>query len=259
MAQDPVLRPGPAEPSPPNAGQPSPAGSTGPARRPYPAGRGGPVLFDCDGTLVDSEPIASAVNAELLNARGVPLDTGEVLALFTGLSVRSVKALVAQRFGVHLDADFDTEKARRLDAAFAARLRPVPGMPDLVRDLVAAGRPVCVASSSSPERIDRSLATTGLDKWFPPAQRFSAVMVEAGKPAPDLFLLAAERLGADPGTCAVVEDSVHGVAAGVAAGMTVIGLTAASHADDTLAGRLLDAGASAVAGDAATLAAVLGV
>jgi len=217
----------------------------------------GPVVFDCDGTLVDSEPIASAINAELLSSRGVPLGAGEVLELFTGLSARSTEQLVAQRFGVHLDAEFGAEKTRRLDAAFASCLRPVAGMPDLVRDLVASGRPLCVASSSSPERIDRSLATTGLDRWFPPELRFSAVMVEAGKPAPDLFLLAAEHLGADPAACVVVEDSVHGVEAGVAAGMTVLGLTAASHADDRLAPRLLAAGASAVAGDAGALGALL--
>ncbi len=233
-----------------------PEGHQGPSvcSHPDPAGL---VVFDCDGTLVDSEPIASAVNAELLAARGVPLDAGEVLALFTGLSVRSTKALVAQLFGVQLDSAFDAEKARRLDTAFAAGLRPVPGMPELVGDLVAAGRPICVASSSTPERIETSLAITGLDRWFPPALRFSSVMVEAGKPAPDLFLLAAERLGADPGTCVVVEDSVHGVEAGVAAGMTVIGLTAGSHADSTLAARLLAAGASDLAGDAAALAALL--
>ena len=217
----------------------------------------GPVVFDCDGTLVDSEPIASAITAELLAARGVPVDAGEVLARFTGLSARSTKELVARSWGVHLDAELDAEKARRLDAAFAAHLRPVPGMPELVRALAGAGRPVCVASSGAPARIDRSLALTGLDRWFPPELRFSAVMVEAGKPAPDLFLLAARSLGADPATCVVVEDSVYGVEAGVAAGMRVLGLTAGGHADGGLAGRLLAAGASAVAGDADQLAALL--
>ncbi len=217
----------------------------------------GPVLFDCDGTLVDSEPIASAVTAEMLLTRGVRLDPTEVLDLFTGLSARSSAELVEARFGVVLDAEYWAEKSRRLDVAFATRLRAVPGMADLVQDLAAAGRPICVASSGSPERIDRSLGATGLDAWFPPSLRLSAVMVGRGKPAPDLFLLAARRFGAEPSTCVVVEDSVPGVQAGVAAGMKVVGLAAGGHADPGLPARLLRAGASEVASSAAELAGLL--
>lgn len=216
------------------------------------------MLFDCDGTLVDSEPISAAVTAELLTARGVPLATEDVLARFTGLSAATTKAIVEERFGVRLGEDFDRDKRRRLDAAFDARLRTVPGMPELVGSLAATGRRICVASSSTPHRIDRSLAVTGLDRHFPPEVRFSATMVRRGKPAPDLFQLAAARLGVDPAACVVVEDSPFGVEAGVAAGMTVVGFTAAGHASPDLAPRLRAAGAHEVAPDAEALRRLLG-
>ncbi len=215
------------------------------------------MLFDCDGTLVDSELIAAAVTAELLGARGVPLDAAAVLESFTGLSAASTKTLVAERFGVVLGPDFDADKRARLDAAFTAGLRAVPGVPGLLAALAGAGRPMCVASSSSPQRIDHSLATASLDAYFPPARRFSAAMVERGKPAPDLFLLAASRLGAGTESCTVVEDSPYGVEAGVAGGMTVIGFTGAAHASPDLVGRLDRAGATAVAADATGLARLL--
>ncbi|MHB1929810.1 MAG: HAD family hydrolase [Acidimicrobiales bacterium] len=211
-------------------------------------------VFDCDGTLVDSEPIAARVEAELLAALGVDVTTDEVLDRFTGLSAAATRRLAEQRWGVHLGEDFDAEKAARLEAAFAAELRPVAGIPELIDRLTG---PRCVASSSGLSRISSCLEVTGLARSFPPATRFSATMVERGKPAPDLFLLASERMGVPADRCVVVEDSPYGVEAGVAAGMAVIGLTAGSHCRPGLRAQLRAAGATAVAADAAELAAHL--
>lgn len=173
---------------------------------------------------------------------------------FTGLSGAATSRLVEDGWGVRLGDDFHAEKAARLAAAFAGELRPVAGIPKL---LERTEGDICVASSSGPQRISLSLELTGLARWFPPAARFSAAMVERGKPAPDLFLLASERMGFPAGGCIVVEDSPYGVQAGVAAGMTVIGFTAGGHCRPGLGAQLRAAGAATVASDATELAAHL--
>ncbi len=120
------------------------------------------------------------------------------------------------------------EYVERRAAVFAAELRPVDGAGALVRDVAATGTRVCVASQGSLAKTGRSLALTGLDPLFAPAARFSAEQVPRGKPHPDLFLLAASRMGAAPGETAVVEDTPSGVTAARSAGMTVYGLAADS-------------------------------
>jgi len=207
------------------------------------------MIFDCDGVLVDSEVLVSGVEAQLLGEFGVQMTPRQVAESFVGLSDRDMHRQIEERWRIELPAGFAAEKARRVDGSLRAELQRVPGIATV---LEAVGGARCVASSSRPERIHASLAKTQLAHFFG-SHVFSASMVSHGKPAPDLFLYAAAMMGARPGHCVVIEDSPHGVTAGVAAGMTVIGFTAASHCAPDLPERLVAAGAQAVATSSAEL------
>jgi HAD superfamily hydrolase (TIGR01509 family) len=211
------------------------------------------VIFDCDGVLVDSEVLVSEAEAELLAAVGVVLTPAQIIEQFVGLSEAEMTRRVHLAWGVLLDDEFQAVKNERVALLLSTRLQPVEGIASVVASLDV---PVCVASSSSPERIRLSLATTGLASFFG-ANVYSAHMVQHGKPAPDLFLLAASSMRTRPAQCVVVEDSPFGVAGGVAAGMTVLGFTGGSHCVPETAGRLLAAGASAVAASSQELAPLL--
>lgn len=212
------------------------------------------VVFDCDGVLVDSEVLFSAMFAEQFTALGYPIDTETTIARFTGLSTPSVIAIVEAELGRSLPADFAERCRAAANDLFDAELQAVAGI-DAVLANHAPRR--CVASSSSPHRIRRSLATTGLARHFDDATIFSAHMVENGKPAPDLFLHAAREMGASPADCIVIEDSLPGVRAGVAAGMTVLGFAGASHIRDGHEDRLREEGAARVFSDMAELPGLL--
>lgn len=213
------------------------------------------VVFDCDGVLVDSEPLVAAVESSLLARHGITLSPAEILERFTGWREADVLAALSAEWGVALDGAFVAEKSDAVTDAFRTSLRPVAGMPEVLSRLRG---PRCVASSSRPERIAMSLQLTGLAPCFG-EHVYSAVSVRHGKPAPDLFLLAARSMGVDPAACTVVEDSVAGVSAGVAAGMRVIGFVAGGHHRPGGARLLAGAGASEVAHDAEELAVLLGV
>lgn len=185
----------------------------------------GLVIFDCDGVLVDSEPISIRCTAAALNRFGYPIDGDGVFDRFLGASTASMVATVEASLGRPLAPEALDDLRREILAAFDRDLTAIPGVAEAAARLE---RPFCVASSSIPERIRHSLRLTGLLPLFE-AAIFSATMVVHGKPAPDLFLLAAKRLGADPARCVVVEDSIHGVRAGQAAGMAVLGFTGGSH------------------------------
>ena len=196
-----------------------------------PEGNAGPLLiFDCDGVLVDSEPIANRVLAELLSEAGVPTTTEESMARYTGRSLSEVCQAVEARIGRPLAlrggaSDFHEEYRTRVFAGFRQGLAPIEGVVRALDRIVSAGCPAdrsCVASSSWPDRIELSLHLTGLFERFE-GRIFSAVEVERGKPQPDLFLHAARRMGARPSECVVIEDSVFGARAGAAAGMSVLG------------------------------------
>ncbi|HYM56868.1 MAG TPA: HAD family hydrolase [Solirubrobacteraceae bacterium] len=177
------------------------------------------VIFDCDGVLVDSEPISNRVLAEALTGIGLPMTAEESTATFMGRSWASVVEIVEERLGRAVPTDL---RARYLDQVFAAferELRPVPGIAAAL-DRIAL--PWCVASSSSHEKMRFTLGHTGLLGRFE-GRLFSATEVTHGKPAPDLFLHAAARMGWAPEECAVVEDSPAGVQAALAAGMTALG------------------------------------
>jgi HAD superfamily hydrolase (TIGR01509 family) len=184
------------------------------------------VIFDCDGVLVDSEPISLRLLLETLAAAGVVLTPAEADELFLGRSLATTREIVARDYGlVVTDAALD-DMRRALYAAFRAELRPIPGVAETL-DALACG--YCVASSSQPERIRLSLEVTGLWSRFE-GRAFSSTMVARGKPFPDLFLHAARSLGYAPPACLVVEDSPAGIMAAQAADMRVVAFTGGSHA-----------------------------
>jgi HAD superfamily hydrolase (TIGR01509 family) len=186
---------------------------------------GGPlVIFDCDGVLVDSEPIANRVLAELLTEAGLVTTTDESMRRYTGRSLVEIIEEVELQLGRPLAlgsdcSDFHDEYRSRVFAGFHQGLQPIEGV---ARAVDRISLRTCVASSSKPDRVELSLRLTGLFPRFE-GRLFSAVEVPRGKPHPDLFLHAARQMGAAPSECVVVEDSVYGARAGTAAGMSVLG------------------------------------
>ncbi|MER6417744.1 HAD family hydrolase [Streptomyces sp. NPDC001137] len=189
------------------------------------------VIFDNDGVLVDSEPISNRLLADYLTELGHPTSYEDSLRDYMGAAMHRVHDLVEERTGQRLPADFDDVFHARVFAAFERELKPVAGATDVLEKLAADGAAYCVASSGSHARIRVGHRTTGLDRWFGEERIFSSEDVGRGKPAPDLFLFAAERMGVAPERCVVVEDSPLGVQAAVAAGMDVYGFTAMTPAE----------------------------
>lgn len=203
------------------------------------------VIFDCNGVLVDSEPIAAAVLAAALRRIGVAASPEGVMRHFHGRRQSDVIAAIETATGQDLPRDFATTVAAETLERLRTQLRPIAYAEHAltwIRGLKA------VASSSPYERMRESLEITGLIRFFEP-RLFSASTVRNGKPAPDLFLLAAARSQVDPADCIVVEDSVPGIAAAAAAGMTPIGFVGSSSKPGRLAHELVVAGARTVIGD----------
>jgi HAD superfamily hydrolase (TIGR01509 family) len=197
------------------------------------------VIFDSDGVLVDSEPVANAILAQTLTELGLPTTTEESMREFMGRSFAHAEEVVARQTGRPAPPQLRERYYARLYQAFERDgLAPVPG---IHQALDAVALPCCVASSGPHEKIRRALRAAGLLDRFPDEAIFSAQDVAHGKPAPDLFLHAAQQMGFVPAATAVVEDSPAGVEAGRAAGMTVLG-----YAGRTPAQLLRAAGASAV-------------
>jgi HAD superfamily hydrolase (TIGR01509 family) len=173
------------------------------------------VIFDCDGVLVDSERLAIRTEAEVLFHLGWPLTESEIVERFVGRSASYMRGVIEDHLG--RPVDWETEFEARYEEVFAQELLPVPGVAEVVRQITI---PMCVASSGSHEKMAFTLGITGLLDIFRD-HLFSVDEVENGKPAPDIFLYAADKMGVSPERCAVVEDSVSGVTAGLASEMTV--------------------------------------
>lgn len=207
---------------------------------------GGPVvIFDCNGVLVDSEPLATKVASEAFMRAGFALTPDVIARYFTGRRPADMFTEVEIAAGRKLPPDFAATVARETLDRFRAELRSTT---HVAQALSWIRGPKCVASSSSLERIRTSLETADLLRFFE-HNMFSANEVANGKPAPDLFLHAAHKMHVQPRECIVVEDSTVGVAAGVAAGMTVIGFVGGSHAGIHLGDQLRDAGAKTIIND----------
>ncbi|MEM7092382.1 MAG: HAD family hydrolase [Actinomycetota bacterium] len=187
-----------------------------------PGERPGLVIFDCDGVLVDSERLTVEVEARMLTELGWPLAVPDVVERFMGGSDASMLAQITERLGSEAAEDFDRRSTEEIVAAFEDRLVAIPGVVDLIDALHDADIPTCVASSGTHRKMNLTLGITGLHDRFK-GRIYSATEVDRGKPAPDLFLHAAAAMDVAPESCAVIEDSRHGVAGAVAAGMTCFG------------------------------------
>jgi HAD superfamily hydrolase (TIGR01509 family) len=191
------------------------------------------VIFDCDGTLVDSEPLAMRAWTAALAPFGCTVTDADTAATI-GLSYARVHAYYAERAPLPERAEFWPLLAGELFALIDAELRPFADAEATVRELHERGVPLAVASSSPRERLDRTLRRSGLAPLLPVT--VAGDEVDRGKPAPDMFLAAAKRLDAAPGECIVVEDTPVGVAAGLAAGMTTVAVRRELGAANGLAG-----------------------
>ena len=180
------------------------------------------VIFDCDGVLVDTETVSNRVLAQVLTEFGFPVTYEECRRLFVGRSMEGVTSHVEEALGRKLQADWPSYIREKTFEAFGAGIEPVVGAREVLEALAARALPYCVASSGRFEKMRFTLGATGLLPLVEDVL-FSAEEVARGKPAPDLFLHAAARMGHAPERCLVIEDSVPGVQAGIAAGMTVIG------------------------------------
>lgn len=184
------------------------------------------VIFDCDGVLVDSEPLSIRVLVETMQDQGVPMTEAECYEHFLGRSLTSLKATLHSKFDRELtEAQLETMRERLYDL-YRQELNPLPDMETVLKTLRL---PYCVASSSVPDRIRLSLELTGLASYFGP-HVYSASMVANGKPAPDLFLHAANQMGHAPVDCIVIEDSPAGIEAARRAGMRAFAFVGGSHA-----------------------------
>lgn len=180
------------------------------------------VIFDCDGTLVDTEPLANQVYVELLEEYGFQVDTEAYLHEFAGMYLHDRLAVTSRKLNWTPPAEFVPQFHQRLSALTEREMRTVPGVESLIDSLSV---PICVASNGSRDEISLRLRLSRLTERFGDAI-FSGADVPHPKPAPDVYLAAAQAFDVDPARCIAVEDSLPGVRAGVRAGMTVYGYAA---------------------------------
>ena len=202
------------------------------------------IIFDCDGVLVDSEPIANRMLQKMLEELGLRLTQAQIFEHFVGYSIAHCLGVIEDMLGRSPPADFREQLQTRTFAAFREELRAMPGIEYALERLHTA---FCVASSGDHEKMRTTLGITGLLPRFE-GKLYSVTQVKRGKPAPDVYLFAARQSAVDPAACVVIEDTPPGVKAGVAAGMTVIGFCAHTPAD-----KLIDAGAHHVLSDMRSL------
>lgn len=183
------------------------------------------AVFDCDGVLVDSEPIAARLTAEAVSELGWAMTSELAKSEFLGDTFANIIRRVEQKLGASVPADWPARSQARLLEALERELTPVAGVRSALEALAAAGVTLAVGSQGSHEKMQLTLRVTGLLPFFD-GRIFSASEVERPKPAPDLFLLAARTLGFSPAETVVIEDSTRGVKAALAAGMRVLGYTA---------------------------------
>jgi HAD superfamily hydrolase (TIGR01509 family) len=202
------------------------------------------IIFDFDGVIADSEVLSNAVLAECVSEAGLPTTLDDAYRLYMGKRVPEIAVAVQVALSQSLRSDFGADFQNRALARFRTDLKSVAGALDYLATFARLQR--CIASTSAPERLAVCLEALQLGEMFG-ANVFSSELVPRGKPHPDIFLYAARKFRVDPAECLVIEDSVSGVQAGLAAGMTVIGLLAASHIRDGHGERLRAAGAHHVA------------
>ena len=199
------------------------------------------IIFDCDGVLVDSEPLAAKAYQQVYADSGLTIDSS-IMQYCIGLKQTDIILKIAELTGHYLPTEWQAEIWPTTRKLFETSLQPTTAIKPFLARLQLAR---CVASSSSVERINVSLGLTGLLDFFKPSI-FSSSMVQNGKPAPDLFIFAAQQMEYQPTNCIVIEDSFLGVQGAVAAGMKAIGFVGGSHANSQTAERLRAHGATAI-------------
>jgi HAD superfamily hydrolase (TIGR01509 family) len=207
------------------------------------------VIFDCDGVLVDSEPLSNRIFVEALAELGLNITLEDCVNIFVGRPAETNVATIEEMLGGPVPPNFLSELVTKAEKHFEMHLEAVPGIKAALEQI---NLPVCVASSSGPELIRKNLALTGLLDRFG-ENIFSSTQVKNGKPAPDIFLFAAKNMQAQPENCVVVEDSVAGVQAGRAAGMNVLAYTGTFPRD-----ALQEAGAHTLFDDMSMLPQLIG-
>jgi HAD superfamily hydrolase (TIGR01509 family) len=198
------------------------------------------IIFDFDGVIADSEVLANTVLAEVVSELGVPTTLDDALRRYMGKRFHEVIASIEAAVGRSLPRHFSDDFQRRTLSRFRSDLRIVEGAREFIEAFPEIPR--CIASSSSSDRLALCLDVLDITNFFG-SNVYSASGVDRGKPHPDIFLHVANTMAVDPARCIVIEDSVSGVQAGIAAGMTVVGLLAASHVRAGHAERLHEAGA----------------
>jgi HAD superfamily hydrolase (TIGR01509 family) len=211
------------------------------------------VIFDCDGVLVDSELISCRAHAQTLSRHGYAITEQQVLERFLGVSDREARLTIEAESGRLLPDDFEAQVKAATLQFYAGDLRAIANVGDAI---AAIDLPKCVASSGTPEKIRHGLTSASLYDILAP-HIFSATQVKRGKPAPDLFLFAAEQMRASPARCIVIEDSVPGITGALAAGMSVLGFHGGSHCRPGHADKLRAAGAATVFDDMRQLPALI--
>jgi len=202
------------------------------------------LIFDFDGVIADSEAIANVVLAEVVSDLGYPTTLDQALSRYSGRRWDDAMAEIEAAIGKPLPSDFSSELKRATLDRFRTDLKEVGGAENFVKRFSQI--PQCIASSSSLDRLQLCLSILRLEANFA-TRVFSADMVEKGKPHPDIFLFAAQKLNVSPSECLVIEDSASGIKAAIAAGMTAIGLCAASHIREGHDVRLRESGAAHLA------------
>lgn len=210
------------------------------------------VIFDCDGVLIDSEIIAARAQSRALAEHGIAISPEEAALRFAGIPDADMWQTLQAENACTLPEGFARQYADRLQHTFRTELRALPHVRETLKALRERGLEVCVASSSTPPKLEAALKLVGLWDEFAP-NVFSTAQVAKGKPAPDVFLFAARQMRAAVLDCVVVEDSVPGVRAARAARMRAVGFVGASHNGPNQRQRLLDEGAFQVIDDLARL------
>ena len=188
------------------------------------------IIFDCDGVLVDSEIITTKHFIKHLRAIGYHISIEDAIKRFTGISAKMVYEAISKETGIIFTPEQIDHIQSQVHHSLHAEVAAISGIPELLSTLEKNNSQTCVASSGTLDKINKSLRVTGLIKYFHDQTIFSVQNVEKGKPAPDLFLFAAKKMGYDPKDCIVVEDSLAGIEAAIAANMRVIGFLGGSHA-----------------------------
>lgn len=205
------------------------------------------IIFDCDGTLVDSEYLYNAITAELLNGLGFDEYTPELcIELFAGQAWSMIKTTLEEKHGQAIPRDIVDLYIKTANSRMDTDLQAPDHAHHVLETLSAEGKAVCVASNGERNNVIKSLNVTGLFGFFDESRIFTKIQVERPKPAPDLFLFTAEQMGFTPAQCLVIEDSPTGVRAAKAAGMSAIGFTGTAHDQEKQGEALKTAGADVV-------------